>query len=44
MMAGLGTLLLVDPSALSNIWVTASLLMGALGGAWLLVRFAPQPG
>lgn len=42
MMSGLGAVLLIEPAALSNIWITALLLTVALGGAGLIVRFAAQ--
>jgi hypothetical protein len=42
MMLALGALLLVDPALLTDIRVTAGLLVGALLFSWVVVRVAPR--
>jgi hypothetical protein len=43
MMLGLGSLLIVAPAALNELHVALVLLIGALGGAWLIHRLM-RPG
>jgi hypothetical protein len=42
MMTGLGAILLIEPLLISNLAVTATLLVGALGFTWIINRLTPE--
>lgn len=43
MMLGLGTMLIVAPAALNQVWVAAALLPGAITLTWMVNRLFPVP-